>query len=408
MSGMIRRIYPHLRIRHALWRPCRDPHATTAGTDNASDAELEQTARMRTVGVEEELLLVNADDGSTIPVASRAIEAERAGRPWADERVDAELQEQQIETNSRPHRELADLRQDLRELRARADRMAQAFGARAVALATAPTATTPLTVPKERYQRMARVFGQIEHEQLTCGCHVHVEVASPDEGVVVLDRIRSWLPVVAALSVNSPFWSGHDTGYASYRQQLWARWPTAGPVETLGSHAAYLRLVESMLASGAAMDQGMVYFDARLSAHYPTVEVRIADVCLHVDDAVTIAGLCRALVEAAATQWRGRAADTTPVTLLRSAAWRASRYGVGDRLVHPLKGALAPAEDVAWALFEQVGPALEAAGDTERVRGGLERILSEGTGADLQRAVVDDAGGDVGALAAVAARVTVA
>jgi carboxylate-amine ligase len=81
---------------------------------------------------------------------------------------------------------------------------------------------------------------------------------------------------------------------------------------------------------------------------------------------------------------------------------------VGDRLVHPLEGALAPAEDVVWALFEQVGPALEAAGDTERVRGGLERILSEGTGADLQRAVVDDAGGDVGALAAVAARVTVA
>ena len=362
---------------------------------------------MRTVGVEEELLLVDPGAGRAVAVASRVLDDARAGRSVdLGERVEGELQEQQLETNSRPQTELGELLADLTDLRRRADLLARTVGARTAALGTAPTPTTPVTTPKERYRRMARVYGPVQDVQLVCGCHVHVGIDSPEEGVAVLDRIRTRLPVVAALAANSPFWDGADTGYASFRHQLWSRWPSAGPIEPLGSHAAYEELVASLLGTGAAMDDGMLYFDARLSAAYPTVEVRVADVCLDVRDTVTVAGLVRALVDTAATEWRDQQPDPTPAAVVRAGAWRASRYGVRDHLVDPVDRALAPAADVVWALFEQVGPALERAGDTDVVREGLARILAEGTGADRQRAAAVAAGGDLAAVVGAAAEVT--
>ena len=85
-------------------------------------------------------------------------------------------------------------------------------------------------------------LGLTTAEQLTCGCHVHVAISSPDEGVAVLDRIRGWLPVLVALAANSPYWQGRDSGYASFRTQAWHRFPTAGPTPLLGSAAGYQRV----------------------------------------------------------------------------------------------------------------------------------------------------------------------
>ena len=126
------------------------------------------------------------------------------------------------------------------------------------------------------------------------------------EGVAVLDRIRGWLPCLLALSANSPFWQGHDSGYASFRSQVWGRWPSAGPTGLFGSAETYHATTRAMIASRTILDLGMVYFDARLSAQHPTVEVRVADVCLDADDAVLMAGLVRALVDTAARSWRAR------------------------------------------------------------------------------------------------------
>lgn len=103
---------------------------------------------------------------------------------------------------------------------------------------------------KGRYQRMAQRYGLTEQEQLTCGCHVHVSVDSDAEAVGVLDRIRIWLPTLTALSANSPFWQGRDTGYASFRSQVWARWPSSGPIEVQGSTERYRALVQALLKSG--------------------------------------------------------------------------------------------------------------------------------------------------------------
>ncbi|GMA86884.1 hypothetical protein GCM10025868_21340 [Angustibacter aerolatus] len=189
---------------------------------------------------------------------------------------------------------------------------------------------TPSTTSSERYLWMAERFGLTQAEQATCGCHVHVSVDSDDEAIGALDRLRVWLPVLTALSANSPSWQGRDTGYASFRSQAWGRWPSAGPIEVLGSAAAYRALVERLLGTGVLLDEGMLYLDARPSARYPTLEIRVADVCLDVDDAVLLAALARGLVETSAARWRDdEPPPDVPAALLRLAGWQAARHGVG-------------------------------------------------------------------------------
>jgi carboxylate-amine ligase len=150
----------------------------------------------------------------------------------------------------------------------------------------------------------------------------------------------------------------------------------------------------------------MVYFDARLSASWPTVEVRTADVALRVEDAVTLAGVVRGLVETAARDAReGNPPPAVPAAVLRVAAWRAGRSGLTGDLVHPLTGHPAPAADVVGALLDHVGEALADAGDEQRVGEGLAALLRRGTGADLQRRIHGETG-DLTAVVRAAVAVT--
>ncbi|MGY1735671.1 carboxylate-amine ligase [Geodermatophilus sp. SYSU D00684] len=363
---------------------------------------------MRTVGVEEELLVVDPA-GTPVPrgpealaVAARRGEGETPEQHESAARADdegspghlvPELKREQVELGTRVCTGLAGVERELRYWRGRADAAARAVGTRVAALATSPVGVAPETTPGERYAEMTDTFGLIARDQLTCGCHVHVSVDGDEEGVAVLDRIRVWLPVLTALTANSPFWLGADSGYASFRSQAWNRWPSAGPTEPFGNPATYHRVVAELVATRTIVDAGMVYFDARLSRTWPTVEVRCADVALRVEDAVTHAGLVRALVDTAAREWRaGVPAPRVRTELLRVAAWRAGRSGTTGDLVHPRTGAPAPAAAVVAALLEHVGPALDAAGDRQRVADGVAAVLERGTGADLQRRVHADTG----------------
>ena len=260
----------------------------------------------RTFGVEEEFLLVDATTGQPVPAAEACLAKaapqlpETSGGPS----LALEVQREQIEAVGPVCSTLQEVIAGIREGRRLADEAARSVGARAVAVATSPVPATPTLVAQPRFLNMATRFGLTLREQLTCGFHVHVGVTDGEEGVAVLDRIRVWLPVLLALSANSPFWQGADTGYASFRYQAWNRWPTAGPCERFGSEREYHRYVQSLLTTGVLLDEGMVYFDARLSRNHPTVEVRIADVCMEASHAAAIAAIVRALVERAAQEWR--------------------------------------------------------------------------------------------------------
>lgn len=335
------------------------------------------------------------DDGVPAAVAQDALaladqhEPElhpETGEPVPGGALEAELKQQQLETSTPPCTDLEALGKELRVGRANAGRAAGRAGAHAVAVATSPLAAASTVTADRRYREISTLLGLTAREQLTCGCHVHVSVESDEEGVAVLDRISPWLPVLLALSSNSPFWNGQDSHYASYRSQVWSRWPTAGPTTPFGSVAGYRAAVDALIATGTALDEGMVYFDARLSARYPTVEIRVADVCLDVDDAVLVAALARALVETAARE----AAQGVPPSfqradLLRAATWRASRSGVRDDLLSPRTYRPVPAFEAVAELVAHVRDALTDTGDLEGVTARIERIAERGTGADQQR-----------------------
>ena len=360
---------------------------------------------IRTLGVEEELLLVEPGSGRPLSVAGRVLrrsdspeQRRKVGLPEQEGEgpgghVTAEMQQQQVETDTPPRTSLDDLEKDLALWRELAIRSARDSGAQVLATGTSPVPVTPTLQREERYARMTEQYGITAAEHLISGCHVHVSVESDDEGVGVLDRIRVWLPVLLGLSANSPFWQGVDTRYASFRSQAIVRWPSAGPVDAFGSAERYHALVADMVATGVLLDPAMAYFDARLSDSYPTVEVRVADVCLDSRDAVLVAALARGLVETAARDWAdGRPAPAMPTAMIRLANWQAGRDGVGGALLDPQTTRPRPAREVLDDLVAHVRPALEETGDLDHVREGIERVLTVGNGAARQRAALERTG----------------
>ncbi|MFF6787897.1 glutamate--cysteine ligase [Streptomyces filamentosus] len=367
------------------------------------------TPTARTVGVEEELLLVSERTGEPLAVAPAvlaAAAAEAAGGAGEDRALEKELHQEMVEFATQPHGTMDAVREELVRRRAEVARHARGAGALVAALATSPLPVQPSRNLGRRYRWMAEQFALTTEEQLTCGCHVHVAVASDEEGVGVLDRIRSWLAPINAISGNSPFWQGHDSGYSSYRSRVWNRWPSAGAYEPFGSAAAYHACVREMVATGVLRDPGMVYFDARLSVANPTVEVRVADVCLEAETTVLVAALVRGLVETAARAWHdGAPAPAPPSALLRLASWRAARSGLDGPLLDPRTLREAPADVVLGALVDHTEDALRDAGDLALVRRGLTDLLADGGGARRQRDLYEEER-DLGAVVRACARIT--
>ncbi|QGU27947.1 YbdK family carboxylate-amine ligase [Microbacterium oryzae] len=357
--------------------PGKRVHPASARTDTRS---------MRTFGVEEELLLVDATTGRPRPLAPEILErsGEHELRGFA---MTSEVAQEMVEVVVEPCRTADELRRAVRAGRETADGLARELDGRALALATSPVPQRTHLSEGPRYAAVRERFRGMAQGTLECGLHVHVAIDDAAEGVAVLDRIRVWLPVILALSANSPFRDGSDTGFASYRHVVWHLWPTAGPLELVGTPERYEQLVQSLLATGGILDDGQIYFDARLSRRHPTVEVRVADVCLDPEDTITLAVLIRGLVDTAVDEWRrGDEPNPLPAQAIRLASWMAARWGVRGDLVDPGTGRAAPAAEVVEALLAHVRPALAANGDTDTAEIGVREILVRGTGAERQRA----------------------
>lgn len=365
---------------------------------------------VRTVGLEEELLLFDPDSREVVPAAPRVLKAFRehgTGRTppeAAADDVDPELFRHQLETRTDPVTDLGEAGPQLVAARRTAGTAARDAGLAIGACGVVPLAGDPVVTSDDRYRDMVDTYGEVARGAGTCGMHVHVGIGSDEEGVAVIDRIAPWLPLLLALSANSPYVEGRDSGYASWRAQVWSRWPSAGPTEPFGSVQAYREVCRTMLDLGAARDPGMLYLDARLAAEHPTVEIRVCDVCADPAEAVVVAALARGLVETAAREWAADApAPRWRSETLRVAQWRAARFGTTGSLVDPGSGRLRPAREVLDALVRHVGDALAEAGDSERVERGIAALLTGG-GAARQRAAYERTGDVAGVVDDVIAR----
>ena len=363
-----------------------------------------------TIGVEEEYQIVDAETFELRPRAERVLADSKAAM---GEELQPELSLSQVEIGTPVCTTLDEVRAELVRLRSSVAEAAAASGSRIVAMGTHPFSEWlgQGITPKERYLGLAEDYQQLAREQLICGCHVHVCLPDRDLAVRTMDRMRPWLSTLLALTGTSAYWQGVDTGYASYRTAMFDRWPTTGTPLPLGSEKAYDELVASLVACGAVADASKLYWDVRPSSRYDTLEVRVADVCTTVDEAVLTAALSRALVrtccrEAELDDATATIEDPRP-ELVRAARWRAARYGMGDRLVDLQGHRLVPAWEQVGALVAFVADDLEDHGEAHEVQALLDMVRTRGTGAERQRAVFA-AEGSLPAVVAAAADETAA
>ncbi|MGV9255199.1 carboxylate-amine ligase [Streptomyces sp. NPDC003697] len=351
---------------------------------------------MTTVGVEEEYLLVDPVTGRLAADAEK-VRAAAGLEPFVTPReIQPELLQAQVEVATPVCHTLPEVGGHLSRLRNAVARAARTHGCRIITSATPPLredAPAPVT-DRIRYRAMQRQAPQLVAEQMVNGMHVHVAVPSRRTGVQVLNRVRVWLPTLTAMAANSPLWAGRDTGFASWRTVVFGRWPVSGLPPHFADETDYDRRVRGLLSTGVIVDAGQLYWQARLSERYPTVEIRCLDVQLGTDEAVMFAGLVRALVDTAldGASVGGPVAEPGP-ELMQAAMWQAARHGLGGDLVDP-DGRRVRAGDVVRRLLHHVGPALAAAGDTREVAPRVHRLLRHGTGADRQRRALAEGGLD--------------
>ncbi|MFN3651803.1 MAG: glutamate--cysteine ligase [Armatimonadota bacterium] len=353
----------------------------------AGDAEERELPGRLTLGVEEEYQIVDPETGELRSRASRVL---RDARRELGEQVTTELHLSQVESATPVCETLDDVRAEVARHRRGLIEAAGRDGTRIIAAGTHPFSRPEhqMITPRERYQKLAADYQHLARDLIIFGCHVHVGLPDPGLGIEVLNRARLWLAPLLALSANSPFYRGEDTGYASFRTELWGQWPLSGPPQPFEDREDYESLIEGLVATRVIDDPSKIYWDIRLPARLPTVEFRVTDVCLGVDDAVMIAGLIRGLTRVCLEEARaGAPYRKARPELLKASMWMAARYGLTSELFDVEHCRRVLAVDLVEQLLERVRPGLEAEGDWEQVSGLVRRTLKHGNGAMRQREV---------------------
>jgi glutamate---cysteine ligase / carboxylate-amine ligase len=358
-----------------------------------------------TLGVEEEYQLVEPETGELRSGGRRVLDTDRSGV------VIGELQDTLLEIGTPVCRSAAELAARLRERRFQASSAAAAAELEVLAIGSHPfsgwkaqelTDTARSRMLQQRFRHLVR----LEH---ICGMHVHVAVPEPFDRIALLNTVRAYTPHLLALSCSSPFHAGEATGFASYRAITWRRFPLTGASPHFGSAGEHRAFMDMLLRSGLIPDERTVYWSVRPSPRYPTLELRVCDVCPRITDAVAIAMLARAVVVAAAeNRLVPIAASLSPAlqdVVLTENEWIAARDGLDGVLIAPEHpDGCVPLRQAIAELVESVRPIAESLGDAQALRG-IATILEQGNGADRLRAQFA-ATGDLRAVVAWAVRET--
>lgn len=349
-----------------------------------------QTAPTFRFGIEEEYHLV---DLKTRDLAAAPADLMAACEADLGTQVAPEFFRSQIEIGTQVCTSFGQARAELSHLRKAISKTARTFGLAPIAASTHPFAKkdTLETTPKERYQALARDFGGIGRRLAICGMHVHVAIEDPDDRIDLMNQIRYFLPHLLMLSTSSPFWEGRDTGLKSYRLSIFHELPRTGLPQRFESYGEYQRTVDVLVRAGVIEDATKVWWDLRPSARFPTLEMRMTDVCPLMEDALSIAALyvsvARMLYRIKRRNQRWR---SYPAFLIEENRWRAQRYGVNDTLFDFGKGTLVPFAELLDELIDMISEDAEEIGCLAEVNRARD-IISRGTGADRQLAALEGA-----------------
>jgi glutamate---cysteine ligase / carboxylate-amine ligase len=345
-----------------------------------------------TFGIEEEFVLL---DPVTLTAVDRAPEAIASLGSADGGIVGKEFFPSQVEFGSPVLSTADEAWEAVRGFRRRLARWADEAGLIAAGTGT-PFRTRPHSgiSADERYAHIAGDIAGVTPDHQINGMHVHVAIPDREAGIRVSNALRRWLPLLLALSSNSPFWHGVDTGFDSWRAIHGRRWTTHGVPPVFRDAAEHDATLDALRGIGATSDPGTINWNVRLSARYPTAEVRVFDAQLDSRSSVALAVITRALVASAAED----APRPPAIDITDAALWHAARYGVRSTLVHPLSGALVPAGEALGALDARIRPHLVEASARELVDDLLERMTREGSGATRQRQAGSVGRAELGAL----------
>jgi carboxylate-amine ligase len=341
-----------------------------------------------TLGVEEEYLLVDRatrDLAADPPEALMELCQRRIGG-----QVSHEFLRAQIEVGTGVCRTVAEARADLAHLRATVAEAAAEFGLAPIAASTHPFARWRAQQPtaKERYLGLARDLQAVARRLVICGMHVHAGIEDPDSRIDLMNQVAYFLPHLLCLSTSSPFWEGEDSGLKSYRLTVFDALPRTGIPDAFASYGEFERTLGHLVSAGIVEDGTKLWWDIRPSVRFPTLEMRVTDVCTRLDDAVTVAALYQSLLKALfRLRQRNQRWRLYPPLLVRENRWRAQRYGAEGSLVDFGKGELVAYADLLEELIELVREGAEELGcraEVERAR----EIVARGTSADRQRNVL--------------------
>jgi carboxylate-amine ligase len=337
------------------------------------------------IGVEEEYFLVHCDSRSVSPTDVTVLNRALREHPTV---VSGEYTQYQIEAKTPPCFRLEELHGHLNRMRTLVTRTAAREGFLPVATGC-PVLGACLPPPVRddaRCRASADTYRSVNDDYTISAMHTHVDIPSRHEAVLVSNHLRPWLPLLIALSGNSPFWMERDTGYSSWRTVIKSHGPADGPPPFFQDQSEFEETVRALQGIGVIDKPQDVLWDVRPSGHLPTIEIRAMDVLPTAWESAALAGIVRALVTQGIDSVRhGHLGPIVPQNVLRAACWQAARYGVSATVWHPLACSLKPVGMVANHLLAYTREPLREYGDFDAAAAFVSQVRSQGNGGDRQR-----------------------
>jgi carboxylate-amine ligase len=342
-----------------------------------------------TIGIEEEYLVVDRETRDLIKSPPDSMW--KALENILGSQVSPEFLKAQIEVGTRVCSTVAEAREDLARMRRGLSGVVNEYGAAIIASSTHPFAnwSEQETTEDPRYMRLASDYQQVARQLVICGMHVHVGIGDPHLRIDLMNQVKYMLPHLLALSTSSPFWAGQPTGLLAYRLVIFQNLPRTGVPEEFASWGEYERTVDVLVNAGLIEDASKLWWDIRPSAKYPTLEMRVSDICTRLEDAMTVAALYQCLLgflyrlRRDNQRWR-----TYSPMMIEENLWRAQRYGVDGSLVDFGRGELVAYSDLIEEFIEVLAQDATEFGVREELRH-ARTIVNEGTSAHRQLATYE-------------------
>jgi glutamate---cysteine ligase / carboxylate-amine ligase len=341
-----------------------------------------------TLGIEEEFAIV---DPETRELRSHIQEILEGGKVVLKEQIKPEMHQSVVELGTEICDSIGHARSHVVDLRSKLAGLADKAGLKIASVGTHPFShwRDQLITEGERYREIVKDMQQLARANLIFGLHVHVGIPSRELAIHVMNQARYFLPHIYALSVNSPFWVGQDTGLKGYRLKVFERFPRTGIPDAFESLSEYEDYCKLLVRTGCIDNPKKIWWDIMLHPFFDTLEVRVCDAQSRVDDTLAIAALIQAII--AKLHKLLRQNTTFRVyrrRLLDENRWRASRYGIGGKLIDFGREAEVDTRSLLNELLEFVSTEVDELGSKKEMAH-IERIMREGTGADRQLAAFD-------------------